>query len=206
MKKKIGEEYIELTKYENMPVKVHEVLNRKPPPVRIECRDVEKFTDLPVPEKFSDNGISLRDAISRRRSFREYSGQPVTQEELSYLLWATQGIRKIAVDNSTLRTVPSAGACHEFETFMLINNVAKLEKGLYWFLARERKLAKIRTGEDISRRFTDACLGQEFVNKSAVTFAWVAVAERMTWRYGQRGVQVYPDRCGTHMSESISFS
>ncbi len=32
-------------------------------------------------------------------------------------------------------TVPSAGACHAFETYILVNRVEGLEPGIYRFLA-----------------------------------------------------------------------
>ena len=42
-------------------------------------------------------------------------------------------------------------------------------------------------GAEIGHAVTRACFDQGFIRSSAVTLIWVAVAYRMTWRYGQRG-------------------
>ena len=59
---------------------------------------------------------------------------------LSYLLWCTQGVKEVFQGNATLRNVPSAGARHAFETYLLINNVDGITPGLYRFLALEHSL------------------------------------------------------------------
>jgi SagB-type dehydrogenase family enzyme len=40
---------------------------------------------------------------------------------------------------------------------------------------------------DITERVTAGCLGQKSVESSAVTFIWVAIVDRMKWRYDVRG-------------------
>ena len=86
-----------------------------------------------------------------------------------------------------LRTVPSAGARHALESYLLVNNVEGIEKGLYRFLAIEHRLAPLEFEPGVDERITAACLGQDMVRTSAVTFIWAAVPYRMTWRYGERG-------------------
>lgn len=44
-------------------------------------------------------------------------------EELSFLLWCTQGVEEVIPPHGTMRTVPSAGARHALETFLLVNRV-----------------------------------------------------------------------------------
>ena len=78
----------------------------------------------------------LRALIEERRSLREYAAEPLALAELSYLLWCTQGVQK-AGRGATLRTVPSAGARHAFETHLLLNRIHGLAPGLYHFLASE---------------------------------------------------------------------
>mgnify|MGYP006325129387 FL=1 len=45
------------------------------------------------------------DCIKDRRSIRKYSNEEISLSELSYLLWATQGIQSIKDKFSALRTV-----------------------------------------------------------------------------------------------------
>ncbi|RPH74119.1 SagB/ThcOx family dehydrogenase [bacterium] len=142
---------------------------------------------LPRPEQVDLGHIDLRAAIENRRSLRQYSDDPLSLEELSFLLWCTQGVKKVSKRPATLRTVPSAGARHAFETLLLINRVDGLQAGLYRFLAIEHGLVRVESGEDIASQVTEACQHQEHVAASAATFMWIAVLERMRWRYGQRG-------------------
>ena len=39
--------------------------------------------------------LSLLEAIQNRRSQRDYNGEPITLEELAFILWATQGVSRI---------------------------------------------------------------------------------------------------------------
>jgi SagB-type dehydrogenase family enzyme len=62
-----------------------------------------------------------------------------------------------------------------------------LDPGLYRFLALQHQLLEADLDPKIGGGIAQACWNQRFVLSSAVTFVWVAVPYRMTWRYGQRG-------------------
>jgi hypothetical protein len=111
----------------------------------------------------------LREVIEGRRSVRAYSGEPFTVEELSWLLWACQGVKEVVGRPATLRTVPSAGARHPFETYVLVNKVEGLAKGLYRFLATEHKLTTVNMEDDIADRVTEGCYKQRFVKETGGT-------------------------------------
>ena len=142
---------------------------------------------LPAPDEVQVQAIDLRAAIEARQSVRRYAEKPLALAELSFLLWCTQGIKGTQGSYATFRPVPSAGARHAFETFLLVNRVEDLEPGVYRFLALEHQLLQVNLASDIAEQITQACWNQRFVLSSAVTFIWVAVPYRMTWRYGQRG-------------------
>lgn len=129
--------------------------------------------------------IDLQEAIQRRASCRKYRESPLSLEELSFLLYVTQGVKDVS--ELTYRTVPSAGARHAFETYLLVNSVEGLSSGLYRFIASRHKLLEVSLQKGLSQRFTKAALGQSMVETSALTFIWVAIPYRMTWRYGERG-------------------
>jgi SagB-type dehydrogenase family enzyme len=157
------------------------------PPLQLDYDRSQRLIDLPRPETVQVATVDLRQAIEARRSLRRYSQAPLSLAELSFLLWCTQGVKEVADRAVTLRTVPSAGARHAFETYLLINNVDGLAPGVYRFLALEHKLIEVDLNPSIADLITEACWRQQFVRASAVTFIWTAVAYRMTWRYGQRG-------------------
>lgn len=141
---------------------------------------------LPPPTEATLSTSDLREVIDRRTSLRRYDPAPLTLTELSFLLWATQGMRAQRSAH-LLRTVPSAGARHPFETVLLVNRITGLEPGLYGYESVEHRLVCLRQGLDLGQQLTAACLGQEMVAQSAVTLLWVAVPYRTTWRYPERG-------------------
>jgi SagB-type dehydrogenase family enzyme len=155
------------------------------PPLQAPCSGTP--IDLPAPDKIRVPTVDLRAAIEGRASVRRYTEESLTLDELSFLLWCTQGVKGTQGDYATFRTVPSAGARHALETYLLVNRVEGIEPGLYRFLALEHQLVEVNLDPDSGEGITQACWNQRFVLASAVTFIWVAVPYRMTWRYGQRG-------------------
>lgn len=182
----IAQEFMEMTKYENLE-ESDQSRNLPQPPLEAEFDLLKDKIGLPSPAGLSFGKKALIDIINNRRSLRKYSEQALSKEELSYLLWCTQGVKVVKSNSNTFRTVPSAGARHAFETYLLINRVEGLKPGLYRYLALEHKLIEINMEADISARVVAGCMGQAFVGNSAATFIWVAVVDRMKWRYGARG-------------------
>lgn len=127
----------------------------------------------------------FRQLLEQRRSLRKYAQTALSLDELAYLLWSTQGVQKIT-DTQTLRTVPSAGSRHAFETYLLVTNVSGLTPGVYRYLALDHQLAEFDLSEGIVNKLIEASR-MNFIEKASVTFIWTAVTERMTWRYGDRG-------------------
>lgn len=139
------------------------------------------LVDLVSPAAFGDINMPLIDAIGRRRSCREFTDEPLTQKELSFLLWATQGIRALAEDGISYRSVPSAGARHPFETYLVVKRVAGLQPGLYRYLALDHKLCFLCTAHELAMRAVD---DDWLLLEDALLFAWTAVPYRTEWRYG----------------------
>ncbi len=158
-----------------------------PPPLEQPPDAGKELLRLPSPDRIVTPPTDLRAAIEQRESVRVYGRQPLSLEELGFLLWCTQGVRKIVPGQATFRTVPSAGARHALETYLLVNTVVDLPPGLYRYLALEHALQEVNRDPDIALSITRACLNQNFVRTSATTFFWTAYAPRMTWRYGERG-------------------
>lgn len=154
------------------------------PPVQKEYPTDVKLIDLVAPEEFTVGKMPVIEAIRRRKSRRKFSEEPLTLEELSFLLWATQGVHEVQRDESvTKRTVPSAGSRHPFETYLVINRVEGLESGLFRYLALEHKLYQIPSEGNLAEKVGIACHNQKFVGQSAVTFVWAVIPYRSEWRY-----------------------
>ena len=187
MNKHIGDAFLEGTKYRNLGPSDQQQGVAHPVLCSL-LRDGRRIT-LPSPQALDLGSMRLREAIETRRSLRTYVEEPLSLEELSFLLWCSQGIKPESTDKNTLRTVPSAGARHAFETALLINRVDGLEPGLYQYDAAAHGLIQWESPADIAEQLTAACLNQQIVRNSAVTLIWIAERYRMAWRYGERGVR-----------------
>jgi len=143
-----------------------------------------KLIDLIPPEEFKIGGKSFLDVVNRRISRRNYTDESLNLEELSFLLWCTQGVKKIFKDKAgVLRTVPSAGAKSPFETYLVINRVEGVEPGLYRYISFTHKLFFIKSIEGAEKKISKLTYDQKFVGKGAVIFCWVAIPYRTEWRY-----------------------
>jgi SagB-type dehydrogenase family enzyme len=186
MTKTIGEMFMEQTRPEALEPSEQE--RRMPqPPLELAYTGPGPRIELPRPEEIDLGGSDLRQVIEQRRTRRQYADTPLGLDELSYLLWLTQGIQAVNARPATQRTVPSAGARHAFETLLLVNRVKAVKPGLYRYLAGEHALGGLDFSDALQATIMQACLNQRQIAGSAVTFIWEAVTARMRWRYGQRG-------------------
>lgn len=157
-----------------------------PPLLEKPCPQDAKFLRLPEPELLDDTEMSFLELIELRATIRLFSDKPITLKELSFMLWCTQGVKMVTEQGTTMRNVPSAGARHAFETYLYLNKVEGAEPGIYRFLALGHALQLITTNKEEIEKFVGAFKSRGIVEKSAVTFLWVAEYDRMTWRFGHR--------------------
>jgi SagB-type dehydrogenase family enzyme len=138
---------------------------------------------LPPPSQ--KGSVSLEEAIARRRSIRDFTPEPISQSQLSQILWATQGISNT---RGGYRTVPSAGATYPLEIFVVCgrNGVAGIDDGIYHYNIDSHSLTRHYRG-DVRLELAGAALDQEFIYEAPVDIVICAVYERTTRRYGSRG-------------------
>lgn len=151
-------------------------------PAPVQPAGEEIIMKLPEPEY--DSEVSLEQSLLQRRSIRSYTGQPLTLQAISQLLWAAQGI----TDVSGLRTAPSAGALYPLEVYVVVGDVQNLAPGIYRYQPDGHQLTKKIDGD---RRvgLASAALDQESVEDGAVVFVFTGVYERTTVKYGERGIR-----------------
>lgn len=152
-----------------------------PPGMQKPAPSSAPLIDLIPPDEITLGTMSVLEAIEKRRSHRDFSGAAITLEELSFLLWTTQGVQAVSASGtSSLRTVPSAGARHPFESYLLVNRVSGLAPGLYHYLAHGHKLCRLKTAAQISPyEIEDWQLEEE----DALLFMWTIIPYRTEWRY-----------------------
>ncbi|KMT21153.1 SagB-type dehydrogenase domain protein [Clostridium cylindrosporum DSM 605] len=158
------------------------------PPFIKEYDEKKDLIELPSVKKEDIIKYNIYDCLNDRRSVRKYSEEYITLNELSYLLWSTQEIQSINKYTKTaFRRVPSGGASHPFETYLIINRVENLEDGIYRYLPLEHKLMYMYKLEDAKRKIDEATPKQpfvpNFVSKSAVIFAWSCIPYRAEHKF-----------------------
>jgi SagB-type dehydrogenase family enzyme len=87
--------------------------------------------DLPAPSRIG--GMTLTEALAMRRSVRSFAETKLTQQELSQLLWAAQGI----TDDKGHRTAPSARAQYFLHLYLATAD------GFYEYLPAGHKLQRL---------------------------------------------------------------
>lgn len=156
----------------------------QPPLVKAPVSDAADRIALPTDFSTLTLDVNLGDLFYTRKSSRKFTGGAMTLLQLSFLLWSTQGIKKLRGKGyATIRTVPCGGARHEFETYLVVNAVDGLSPGVYHYLPMENKI------ECIGKHPGDAALsemlsGQGWGTKANVVFFWSMVPYRAEWRYG----------------------
>ena len=141
-------------------------------------------TSIRLPEPRHDSDVSIEQSLLQRRSTRSYTGDSITLQEVSQLLWAAQGI----TDTRGFRTAPSAGALYPLEVYVVSGDVDNLSAGIYKYEPREHELSLIMDGDKRSE-LADAALSQSWVEGAALAIVFAAVYERTTVKYGERGIR-----------------
>ena len=137
---------------------------------------------IKLPDPVTRGKISLEETLSKRKSVREYTREPLNKKEISQLLWAAQGI----THEGWKRTAPSAGATYPLEIYLVVNRAEGLEPGLYHYLPSEHTLELKKSGK-FGKKLAEAALNQEMIEKAPLDIVITALYQRTTSRYGDRG-------------------
>jgi SagB-type dehydrogenase family enzyme len=147
--------------------------------------------------------LTLDDVLKKRKSIRDFSDKPISLKYLSFLLWASTGIQRIEFGYN-YRTAPSAGALYPIETYLVVNNVEGIKKGIYHYALKEHALEELKLG-DFSIDIAKAALDQDMCSTAGVVFVWTAIFNRSKCKYGQRAYRyIYLD-CG-HIAENLALA
>lgn len=127
----------------------------------------EQF-DLPAP--VIAGGVPLMDALHQRRSRREFSNEPITDQQLSDLLWAAFGVNKRVEfrDKLGMRTAPTARNNQEIDVYVF------LPSGVYLYDGWNNRLILVRGGNYRTQAGT-----QEFYAEVPLALCIVADFDRM---------------------------
>jgi hypothetical protein len=77
-------------------------------------RQAPSHIELPKPR--TEGGMTLNEALAKRRSIRGFTGQTLTRDQISQICWAAQGI----THQGNHRTAPSAGATYPLRVYVAL--------------------------------------------------------------------------------------
>ncbi len=152
---------------------------------------------LPPPQY---QGLTLEQALRARRSWRDFTAQPLPLAALGQLLFAAQGFTGQR-RGRPLRAAPSAGALFPYEVYVLAHRVEGLAPGAYHYDPRAHSLTQVRAG-DLRALVAHIGLDQEHLATAAAVFALSAVVDRVRAKYGERGWRYIYMEAG-HISQNI---
>ena len=150
-----------------------------PPELERRIADVKTFV---LPRDMAVGGMSLEQAVERRRSVRDYATRPLDLRQVSRLMHSAAGLTD---QSSRFRAAPSAGALYPLEVYAVANRVEGLDRGLYRYDPASHSLGLLREG-DLRSDLLQACLGQGMVASAGLVVVLSAVFQRTRWKYGER--------------------
>jgi SagB-type dehydrogenase family enzyme len=173
-------------KYERSEVEdfssLRELARQKSLPLRRKQYSGVKRIQLSISDELSEFGRVLQ----QRRTWREFSQQPLPLYQLETLLWLSFGVQGWAkipgVGRLPLKTSPSGGALHPLEAYALIRNVKGISPGIYHYDDEGHRLELLRPGCS-GAELKKLLAGQDWFCGCAFVIFLTAIFPRSQWKY-----------------------
>jgi SagB-type dehydrogenase family enzyme len=152
---------------------------------------------IQLPAVRLDGPVSVEEALSERRSIRNYGAGRLTLDELGQVLWSAQGITYPIEQTPEgfqrewrggFRTAPSAGALYPLELYVVVGGVDGLEPGFYRYVPVEHALEPAAPG-DLRAPLSQAAHGQTVISTPPAVLVIAGVVARTAAKYGERAEQ-----------------
>lgn len=160
-------------------------------PARLRDASARFSAPVRLPEPDTLGNMSLDEAISRRRSSRDFSPKSLPLALIGQLLWAGQGV----TSPDGKRTAPSAGGLYPIELYVVTPH------RVMRYLPDGHRV-EVRTDVDHRRELADAALGQSTVARAPAVIVVAAVPARTRRKYGARGDTFVALEAG-HVTQNI---
>lgn len=160
----------------------------------------------PVPEQGTvalpagfDLGMSLGDAMARRRSQRRYTGDRISLTDLATVVRSAGGVtaqgdvEHLRGGRTTInfRVTPSGGALYPVEVWVAVLHAAGVDRGIYRYSPLADRLVPASAVGSVDDLLAAFCGGDEVINtsQSAMILLLVARPWRAMRKYGPRGLR-----------------
>lgn len=149
-------------------------------------------TIIELPDPDIQGAIPLEQTLANRRSQRQFQTEPLSDSQLSQLLWSAQGV----THPSGYRTAPSAGALYPLEIY------AAMASGLYHYDPGTHTLVMIQE-QDPRPSLHQAALRQNSVLEAPLVIIITADFARTAQKYGDARSPQYVYLEAGHAAQNI---
>ncbi len=134
---------------------------------------------IALPRPSLAGGMSLHEALARRRSVRSFAPTKLTEAELSQLLWAAQGI----TDDHGRRTAPSARAAYYLHLYVATTD------GVFEYLPAGHQLKRLAS-RDVRAALSSQAMFADAPAVFLVTGEYERASQRGAAEMGRRFVDL----------------
>jgi SagB-type dehydrogenase family enzyme len=155
---------------------------------------------MKLPHPDHAGSLPVEAVIKRRRTVRSFSSQPISQNDLSQLVYAAQGITD---GPGFKRAAPSAGALYPLDIYAVVGEkgVEDMGAGVYHYTPSQHRIARV-TARDLREPLAKASLHQMWMADSPLCVVITAQYSRNCGKYGDRGVRYAMIEAG-HVGQNI---
>lgn len=160
--------------------------------------DPSKLIKLPL---YLNINMPVGPLIRSRRSFRNYSGKPISMEQLSTILYHAAGItgkmplrdmpKTTTFEDDTdilVRAAPSGGGLYPISLYLFVKNVKWLAMGIYKYIPEHHALKQIRLLEEDFDFNQLGQFGEMEINTCNVCFSYCYELYANSRKYGDSGM------------------
>ena len=140
------------------------------------------------------SGISLEEALFRRRSIRVFSIKAIPLSSISRLLQLSYGVSGYSFLKTRgeayrydLRTAPSAGALFSCEVYLAALNIRNLKKGIYHYSPGHNELEILTLNNDIGKLMNESIIDAAVFQNWAASLIITGTFRKAITKYGERG-------------------
>jgi SagB-type dehydrogenase family enzyme len=161
---------------------------------------VEEKGIIRLSKPIYDGTVSVERAIKERRTIRDFRSKPLTMTQLSQLFWSAQGITDEIMG---FRAAPSAGALYPLDVYAVVGDggAEGLQSGVYHYQPASHSIHLVGKG-DRRKDVAGAALWQMWMAKAPIIFVITSEYERITSKYGKRGIRYAQIEVG-HVGQNI---
>jgi len=146
---------------------------------------------LQLPEPDLAGEVTLEQCLGERRSHREFSGNPLTLEQLSQVLWAAQGITA----DWGARTAPSAGGLFPLVLYVAVEGIEGIDNGVWMYDPETHSLTMSVEG-DLLGDIAEAAVSQMWMADASAILVITAIPAITEARYADRSMRYIDNEVG----------